>query len=139
MPCSQTFAPAEVTLIFIPSIKVLFLGTWFLCYPFFNGPRFIGWLLWLVVHIAFTTAKVCSHLILCRPKRSENLYEFQYQWCNGYRRRIHTQRPEFKSWTRLIAFHISQITLRKVWIQLFSLQLWVNSRADCVLQPWLGN
>ena len=27
----------------------------------------------------------------------------------------------------------------KVWIQLFSLQLWVNSRADWVLQPWWGN
>ena len=41
-----------------------------------------------------------------------------------------------KSWTRLIAFHIALIPLGKVWIQLFSLQLWVNSRADCVLQPW---
>ena len=30
----------------------------------------------------------------------------------------------------LIAFHIAQIPLGKVWIQLFSLQLWVNSRAD---------
>ena len=46
---------------------------------------------------------------------------------------------EFKSWTRLIAFHIALIPLGKVWIQLFSLQLWVNSRADWVLQPWLGN
>ena len=31
---------------------------------------------------------------------------------------------------RLIAFHIALISLGKVWIQLFSLQLWVNSRAD---------
>ena len=30
----------------------------------------------------------------------------------------------------LIAFHIALIPLGKVWIQLFSLQLWVNSRAD---------
>ena len=30
----------------------------------------------------------------------------------------------------LIAFHIALIPLDKVWIQLFSLQLWVNSRAD---------
>ena len=29
----------------------------------------------------------------------------------------------------LIAFHIALIPLGKVWIQLFSLQLWVNSRA----------
>ena len=37
---------------------------------------------------------------------------------------------EFKFWTRLIAFHIALIPLGKVWIQLFSLQLWVNSRTD---------
>ena len=41
-----------------------------------------------------------------------------------------TRRHEFKSWTRLIAFHIALIPLGKVWIQLFSLQLWVNSRTD---------
>ena len=46
---------------------------------------------------------------------------------------------EFKSWTRLIAFHIALIPLGKVRIQLFSLQLWVNSRADWVFQPWWGN
>ena len=42
-------------------------------------------------------------------------------WCNGYRRRKWTRRHEFKSWTRLIAFHIALIPLGKVWIQLFSL------------------
>ena len=60
-------------------------------------------------------------------------------WCNGYRRRKWTQRHEFKSSTRLTAFHIALIPLGKVWIQLFSLQLWVNSWADWVLQPWLDN
>ena len=60
-------------------------------------------------------------------------------WYNGYRRRKLTRRHEFKSWTRLIAFHIALIPLGKVWIQLFSLQLWVNSRTDWVLQPWRGN
>ena len=35
-------------------------------------------------------------------------------WCNGYRRRIWTRRYEFKSWTRLIAFHIALIPLGKV-------------------------
>ena len=49
-------------------------------------------------------------------------------WCNGYRHRIWTQRYEFNSWTRLIAFHIALIPLGKVWIQLFSLQL--NSWTD---------
>ena len=51
-------------------------------------------------------------------------------WCNSYRRRKWTRRHEFKSWTRLIAFHIARITLGNVWIQLFSFQLWVNSRVD---------
>ena len=60
-------------------------------------------------------------------------------WCNGYRRRKWTRRHEFKSWTRLIAFHIALIPLGKVWIHLFSLQMWANSRADWVLQPWCGN
>ena len=60
-------------------------------------------------------------------------------WCNGYRRRKWTRRHEFKSWTRLIAFHIAPIPLGKVWIQLISLQLWVNIRADWAFQPWWGN
>ena len=56
-------------------------------------------------------------------------------WCNGYRRSKWTRPHEFKFWTRLIAFHIALIHLGKVWIQLFSIQLWVNSRANWVLQP----
>ena len=60
-------------------------------------------------------------------------------WCNGYRRRKWTRWHEFKSWTRLIAFPIALIPLGKVWIKLFSLQLWVNTRTDWVLQPWWGN
>ena len=43
-------------------------------------------------------------------------------WCNGYRRWKWTRRHEFKSWMRLIAFHIALIPLGKVWIQLFSLR-----------------
>ena len=62
-----------------------------------------------------------------------------FPWCSRYRRRKWTRRHEFKSWTWLTAFHIALIPLGKVWIQLFSLQLWVNNRTDWVLQPWLGN
>ena len=51
-------------------------------------------------------------------------------WCSRYCRRKWTRRYEFKSWTRLIAFHVTLMPLGKVWIQLFSLQLWVNSRTD---------
>ena len=64
--------------------------------------------------------------------------DWWWPWCNGYRRRKWTQWHEFKSWTRLIAFHVALIPSGKVWIQLFSLQLWVNSRTDWVLQPWWG-
>ena len=58
------------------------------------------------------------------------IYVWRCPWCNCYRRRKWTRPHEFKSWTRLIAFHIALIPLGKVWIQLFSLQLWVNSRTD---------
>ena len=50
-----------------------------------------------------------------------------------------TVMQKLNTWMRLIAFHIAPIPLGKVWIQLFSLQLWVNSKTDKVLQPWLGN
>ena len=56
--------------------------------------------------------------------------EWRCPWCNCYHRRKWIRRHEFKSWTRLIAFHIALIPLGKVWIQLFSLQLWVNSKTD---------
>ena len=36
-------------------------------------------------------------------------------------------------------FHKAPILLRKVWIQLFSIQLWLISRADLVLKVWYGN
>ena len=35
-------------------------------------------------------------------------------WCNGYRRWKWTRQHKFKSWTRLIAFHIALIPLGKV-------------------------
>ena len=58
------------------------------------------------------------------------IYIYRCPWCSCYRLRKWTRRDEFKSWTWLIAFHIALIPLEKVWIQLFSLQLWVNSRTD---------
>ena len=42
------------------------------------------------------------------------LYFGRCPWCNGYRRREWTWRLEFKSWTRMIAFHIALILLGKV-------------------------
>ena len=49
------------------------------------------------------------------------------------------QQPKFKSQTRLFAFHIALLPLGKVWIQLFSLQLWINSSAVWAFPPWYGN
>ena len=60
----------------------------------------------------------------------KSIMSMRCPWCSGYRHRKWKRRLEFKSWTRLIAFHIALIPLRKVWIQLFSLQLRVNSRTD---------
>ena len=38
--------------------------------------------------------------------------------------------PVCNSWTRLFAFLLAMIPFRKVWIQLFCVQLWRNKRAD---------
>ena len=71
---------------------------------------------------------------------NENLkVQWRCLWCNGYRRRKWTRRHKFKSWTRLITFNIALIPLWKVWIQLFSFQLWLNSNAYWVLQSWWDN
>ena len=67
------------------------------------------------------------------------LIKHKCPWYNGYRRRKWNRWLVFKSWTKLIAFHIELKPLGKVRIQLFSLQLWVNSGTDYVLQPWWGN
>ena len=81
------------------------------------------------------SARICIVLIITDIPKSIR-YD---RWCNGYRRRKWTRRHEFKSSTRLIGFHVALIPLGKVWLQLFSLQLWVNNRADWVLQPWWYN
>ena len=57
-------------------------------------------------------------------------YEIFSPLCS-YHRRKWTQQPEFKSWTKLFAFHTVLIPLKKVCFQRFSIQLWVNSRAGC--------
>ena len=92
-------------------------------------------------HCQFFFKTHFSNYILSHPTCVEELvyiYIYIYIYCGGtrgvmgYRRRKWRWRHEFKSWTRLIAFHIALIPLEKVWIQFFSLQLWVNSRADRV-------
>ena len=41
-------------------------------------------------------------------------YDTRCPWCSRYLRRKWTRRHDFKSWTRLIAFHIALILLGKV-------------------------
>ena len=60
-------------------------------------------------------------------------------WCNDYCHRKWTWQHKFTTWTRLFALYTVLMPLEKLWIQLFFLQLWANSKADWVLQPWLGN
>ena len=88
--------------------------------PLFYGPLSPG----LIVHTRVPSMGQIDIIIIILF-----LWEFSHQ-CNGYCRTKWTRRLEFKSWTRLIAFHIALIHLGKVWIQLCSLQLWVNSRTD---------
>ena len=47
-----------------------------------------------------------------------NYYQ-RYTQHNSYRHRKWNQQPEFKSWTKLCAFHFVLIPLKKVWIHLF--------------------
>ena len=97
------------------------------------------------IKINMTTTLLRSARVLRRIQAIRgDLLSLKFQWkttsqdlqkktCmeyNGYRRRKWTRRHELKSLTRLIAFHLALIPLGKVWIQLFSLQLWVNSRTD---------
>ena len=95
------------------------------------------------IHMAFPLSlvylKTQLHILFLKSTTKTAYLRSICLWCNVYRRRKWTWRHEFKSWTWLNAFHIALIPLGKVWIQLFSLQLWVNSRADWFLQPWWGN
>ena len=71
---------------------------------------------------------------------TENYPEFfRRSWQNSYCCRRWTRWFEFKSWTRLFVFTFVLIPPGKVWIQLFSLQLWVNNRANWYLQFWYDN
>ena len=109
------------------------LWYWFACITF----RYANHV--TVNNLACRAMRLCqTHLISVSPKL-KYILNGSRPWCNGYRRRKWTRWDEFKSWTRLIAFHITLIPLWKVWIQLFSLQLWVNCWADWVLPPGWGN
>ena len=63
----------------------------------------------------------------------------RWSWPIGHDRRKWIRRSEFKSWTRLFAFHIALILFKKVWIQVYSLHLWRASGTVWVLSPWHGN
>ena len=87
----------------------------------------------------FSKKKICSlqsqqlscygcHCSYVHPERSISVVQGlgRCPWCNRYRHWKWAWRTEFKSWTRLFAFHIARIPLGNVCIQLFSLKLWVD-------------
>ena len=78
----------------------------------------------IYIYIYIHTHRVCIYIYI---------YIYIYLWCYGYHCRKWSRQPEFKSTMRLFAFHITLQSLGKVWIQLFTLQLWVNNRADLFL------
>ena len=57
----------------------------------------------------------------------------RYLLGNGHYCRKWNGQFEFKSWTRPFVFHIVLISLGKVCIQVFSIRLYINSKADCSL------
>ena len=110
------------------------MGLNWICRLFFN--------VWgLLSHTTYTITWVCVHIYNSETilKRSftrrktftHNKKKYQRRpRCNSYRRRKWTQWYEIEPLTSLFAFYIALILLRKVWILLFSLQLWGNSRAN---------
>ena len=146
-PVTITITPYPVTITITPRAPPLIISIWCLLKSIktealskrqFSNECVVGILLSLsACMLPSLYWKVTNENFLAN--RKVNKSKRKCPWCNGYRRMKWTQQHEFKSWTRLIAFHIALIPLGKVWIQLFSLQLWVNSRKDWVLQPWCGN
>ena len=67
------------------------------------------------------------------------IYIYMRSWSNSYWRRKWTRWHNFKSLSRLLAFYQALISFWKVWIQLFSLLLWVDDNTEWALLPWYGN
>ena len=62
-------------------------------------------------------SKLCWFIWCTRPQFPASelwLCHWRCPWCNGYRRRKWTRWHEFKSWIRLIAFHIALIPMNPI-------------------------
>ena len=74
---------------------------------------------------------ICSEVGIYQAKRLKSKSHRLLKWVwfclwrhslyNGYHCRKWTRQPKFKSWMRLLAFHMVLIPWEKIWIQLFSL------------------
>ena len=71
--------------------------------PKYGGSRVV-WPARIFVNLHFTDTICNLESLACHTTHS-----WRCPWCNGYRCRKWTRRHEFKSWTRLIAFHIALI------------------------------
>ena len=107
------------------------------------------------IYIIMPMTSNVGHLTVCFPEDGSSwrwkymgiiwcLLEFTSSWyqtphIKTYRRPKWTLRYEFKSWTRLIAFHIVLKLLCKICVQLFSFHPWATNRADWARWLWYGN
>ena len=55
-------------------------------------------------------------------------------WRNGYRCSKRTEQPMFESWAKVLI--ILHSTKKRIWIQVISFQLWVNSWVSNALYIW---
>ena len=122
----HTFSIHILTLLSVDEILLLRYMNWF---TNFWGRVWVKW--WVGGTVLRKTYEFCCIWVYREANHLHSItFHRRCPWCNGYRRRKWTRRLEFKSWMRLIAFHIALIPLGKAWIQLFSFPLWVNSRTD---------
>ena len=78
----------------------------------------------LYLYLSLSLSHTHTNMCTCIEEKSvlpSPSFSFPYEkslrrcpWCNGYRRRKWTRQHEFKTWRRLIAFHIALIPLGKV-------------------------
>ena len=129
-PTSKSSSPFSDPLVTVPNTKIT-IGIIVTCmfHSFFNSLARSRYLSFFSHSFSFIlwSAGTAKPAILQVPFFSWLLLSLVFwprlgePWCNGYRLKKWTRRYEFKSLTRLIAFHIALIPLGKVWIQSFSL------------------
>ena len=105
---------------------------------FLNSLRYIRFLCYLVIFFFYyfgEGAVVRYEMFIDIRTEGSCVRCMKSQWLSSFEMDTANR---VQSWKRLFAFYKALILLGKVRIQLFSLQQWVNCRADWVLKPWEG-